>query len=290
LRTKLDDQDKKIEKLDLKKQFYEEDNTRIEEEMQKLREFYRDLQKKAENLHNFLKNLEIQEKGEKDLESENRDLEKEIEQIETEWETHREGMRKAIHDFEEQVENKREKFNQIRDKLKQYDEDYEKLCNDIRSNQTQVESLQTEFSKTQKDVNRLLYIKKINDINANFKKQKNDFGKINVELKELETSIEFYQQSLQRQFTEIENMMMMDFKKSEKTTQQIQKMYQDYKLVIETTIKNLLEQGRKKLESKQLEVKIDVLNTKNYKGNLEKMQLDLQEIKKENDALYKKLK
>ena len=290
MREKLDEQDKKMDKLELKKQFYEEDNTRIEEEMQRMREVYRDLQKKAENLHNFLKNLEIQEKGEKDLESENRDLEKEIEQIETEWETHREGMRKAIHDFEEQVENKRDKFNQIRDKLKQYDEDYEKLCNDIRSNQTQVESLQTEFSKTQKDVNRLLYIKKISDINANFKKQKNDFGKINVEVKELETSIEFYQQSLQRQFTETENMMMMDFKKSERTTQQIQKMYQDYKLVIETTMKNLLEQGRKKLESKQLEVKIDVLNTKNYKGNLEKMQLDLQEIKKENDALYKKLK
>lgn len=255
-----------------------------------MKEVYRDLQKKAENLHNFLKNLEIQEKGEKDLETENRELEKEISQIETEWESHREGMRKAIRDFEEQVENKKEKFNQIRDKLKQYDEDYEKLSNDIRSTQTQVESLQIEYTKTQKDVNRQLYIKKINDINANFKKQKNEFGKINVEVKELETSIDFYQQSLQRIYTEIENMMMMDFKKSEKVTQQIQKMYQEYKQVIETTIKNLLEQGRKKVESKQLEVKMDVLNTKNYKGNLEKMHLDLQEIKKENEALYQKLK
>ena len=290
LRSKLEDQEKKIEKIEQKRQFYEEDNTRIEEEIAKMKEFYRELQKKAENLHNFLRNLEVQERGEKDLESENRELEKEISQIETEWEIHREEMRKAIHDFEEQVENKREKFNQIRDKLKQYDEDYEKLCNDIRSDQTQVESLQIEFSKTQKDVNRQLYIKKINDINANFKKQKNDFGKINVEVKELESSIDFFQQSLQRQFTEIENMMMMDFKKSEKTTQSIQKMYQEYKQVIETTMKNLLEQGKKKVESKQLEVKIDVLNTKNYKGNLEKMQLDLQEIKKENEALYKKLK
>lgn len=286
----MEEQEKKIDKIESKRQFYEEDNSRVEEEIQKMKEFYRELQKKAEYLHNFLRNLEVQEKGERDLESENRELEKEIDQIETEWESHRQQMRKAIQEFEEQVENKREKFNQVRDKLKQYDEDYEKLCNDIRSNQTQVESLQIELSKTQKDVNRQLYIKKINDINTNFKKQKNEFGKINVEVKELESSIDFYQQSMQRQFTEIENMMMMDFKKSEKVTQAIQKMYQDYKQVIETTMKNLLEQGKKKVESKQLEVKIDVLNTKNYKGNLEKMQLDLQEIKKENEVLYKKLK
>lgn len=109
-------------------------------------------------------------------------------------------------------------------------------------------------------------------------------------MKELEKSIEFYQSSLQRQFTEIENMMMMDFKKTEKITQQIQKMYLEYKQVIETTIKNLLEQGKKRLESKLFEVKIDVLNTKNYKGNLEKMQMDLKEIKKENEALYQQLK
>lgn len=138
LRLKLEEQDKKIEKLDLKKQFYEEDNTRVEEEINKMKQIYHDLQKKAENLHNFLKNLEIQEKGEKDLETENSSIEKEIAQIETEWESHREGMRKAIGDFEEEVENKREKFNQIRDKLKKYDEDYEKVCNDIRSDQTQV--------------------------------------------------------------------------------------------------------------------------------------------------------
>ena len=67
----------------------------------------------------------------------------------------------------------------MREKIRTYDEDYEKLIIDIRSNQIQVESLQKEFLKVTKDISRNAYVKRINDVNTNFNKQKNEFGKVN---------------------------------------------------------------------------------------------------------------
>lgn len=37
-------------------------------------------------------------------------------------------------------------------------------------------------------------------------------------------------------------------------------------------------------------MKVNLLNSKNYKGNLEKMRVDLSEIKQENESLIKKIK
>ncbi len=68
----------------------------------------------------------------------------------------------------------------MREKIRTYDEDYEKLIIDIRSNQIQVESLQKEFQKVTKDISRNAYVKRINDVNNNFNKQKNEFGKVGI--------------------------------------------------------------------------------------------------------------
>lgn len=84
--------------------------------------------------------------------------------------------------------------------------------------------------------------------------------------------------------------MMMDFKKSENLTKQIQKMYQDYKSTIENTIKNLQETVKRRVEGRQLECKVMILLSRNHKASLEKMNGDLTDIKAENEALLSKLK
>lgn len=85
-------------------------------------------------------------------------------------------------------------------------------------------------------------------------------------------------------------MMVMDFKKTENLTKQIQKMYQDYKATIESTIKNLQETVKRRVEGRQLECKEMLLLSRNHKASLEKMNGDLSDIKAENNALLSKLK
>ena len=59
-------------------------------------------------------------------------------------------------------------------------------------------------------------------------------------------------------------------------------MFQDYTQTFDSTIKNLQETGRTKLEGRDLDRKIDQLSSKNYLPTISKLQSDLTVLKEEN--------
>jgi hypothetical protein len=54
-------------------------------------------------------------------------------------------------------------------------------------------------------------------------------------------------------------------------------------------MKNLQDQGKRKLESRGFELQIDILQGKKYKATIEKMQADIEEVRAENIKLSKKV-
>ena len=56
--------------------------------------------------------------------------------------------------------------------------DYENLISKIKGNQQLRANLQQEFVKMPKELTRNYFIKRITDVNANFKKQRDNLGKV----------------------------------------------------------------------------------------------------------------
>lgn len=99
--------------------------------------------------------------------------------------------------------------------------DYDGLIGKIKGNQQLRANLQNEYMKMPKELTRNYFVKRINDVNANFKKQKNDLGKVLItllnaylsriqilqEVKDIERTVDGTLSLMEKTNTEIENIL-----------------------------------------------------------------------------------
>ena len=105
--------------------------------------------------------------------------------------------------------------------------------------------------------------------------------------KKIILTIDYQLASLDRYYVEFENSYNTDSKKNESLSKQIYKIYKEYREIFDSTIWNLRDLGKKKIEVRNLDVKLDILSSKGYKLGVEKVKHDLQDIKAENARLEK---
>ena len=66
----------------------------------------------------------------------------------------------------------------MQSKISFMENDYDNLISKIKGNQQLRANLQQEFVKMPKELTRNYFIKRITDVHGNFKKQRNDLGKV----------------------------------------------------------------------------------------------------------------
>ena len=74
-----------------------------------------------------------------------------------------------------------EKLGEIQNNVKFIEGDYENLIQKIRNNYDTKTMLQNEFMNMPKEISRNVFIKRVNEVINNFKKQQNELSKVDFD-------------------------------------------------------------------------------------------------------------
>jgi len=269
--------EEKINKLDSTKQ-------KLEDELKEIKDQNVEVEKKTGGLHELLQLIENPDKSEKELKAACQQFEQDIQEMKEEWNKHKVKVVSKIEKYKVTIEENKEKLEEIKSKIKFLETDYDSLVQKIKTNQDIRIYLQNEYTNLPKEVSRNVFVKRINEINASYMKQKNDLNNILSEVDEVTKKVDYNTSLIERHCTEIENTLRSN-PKPDNLTKAILKMYQDYQSIFQNTIKNLNEHGTGKLEARDLERKIENFQSKGYSGLINKLQSDVDVVKVENEKL-----
>lgn len=205
------------------------------------------------------------------------------------WEEHRKPL---IEEYREvkalnssrlsEAQKKIEQIRSLREKMKESVEE-------VRSRDELLKDLVAEYQNMVKDVNRSAYTKRILEIVANIKKQKNDIDKILLDTRNIQKDINQLSGKLSRTFKVTDEIIFRDAKKDEacrKAYRYLASLHES----CEELAKCVEETGVIMREIQDLEDQIDNENEKDTASNLEKISKDYKTMKEENAVLLKKLK
>ncbi|XP_050417021.2 coiled-coil domain-containing protein 22 homolog [Patella vulgata] len=205
------------------------------------------------------------------------------------WETHRAPLIQQYRELktltsqkESEAEKKLAEIRVFRDKMKE-------VADEVRNKEDLQKQLQSEYERMTKDVNRSAYTRKILEIVANIKKQKQEIDKVLVDTKSIQKEINSLSGKLDRTFTVTDELIFRDAKKDEavkKAYRFLAALHENCELLIST----VEETGVIMREIRDLEDQIENESGKKVLANLEKITQDYQEMKKENSVLMSKLK
>jgi hypothetical protein len=175
----------------------------------------------------------------------------------------------------EEIRMLRERMKEIADETKYKDDLYKQLVG--------------EYERMSKDTSRSSYTKRIMEIIANIKKQTEEINKILKDTKHVQKEINQLSGKLDRVFQVTDEQVFKDAKKDEarRTAYKLLASIRDNSGKVVETIK---ETGQIKREQRDLEEQIDKESSKKVVANLEKINSDLQQMKKENSQLVAQLK
>ena len=205
------------------------------------------------------------------------------------WEGHRQPLVQQHRDLrqsqavrESEAEKKLEEIKEFRGRMKA-------VADEARRKEELAKQLTSEFERMTKDVNRSAYTRKIMEIVANIKKQKQEIDKILVDTKAVQKEINSLSGKLDRTFTVTDELIFKDAKKDEgvkKAYRMLAALHENF----EQLIVCVEDTGGVVREIKDLEEQIESESSKKTLTNLEKISEDLQQMKKENAALIAKVK
>ncbi|GFO47538.1 coiled-coil domain-containing protein 22 homolog [Plakobranchus ocellatus] len=205
------------------------------------------------------------------------------------WESHRGPLTEQYRELR-QYNSKRESEAQKKlEEIKQFRARMKEVADDARRKDELQKQLVSEYERMTKDVNRSAYTRKIMEIVANIKKQKQEIDKILVDTRSVQKEINSLTGKLDRTFTVTDELIFRDAKKDEavkKAYRFLAALHENF----EQLIKTVEDTGAVVREIKDLEDQIETESNKKVLQNLEKITADFQEMKKENTALMAKVK
>ncbi|KAL5012891.1 hypothetical protein ScPMuIL_011442 [Solemya velum] len=205
------------------------------------------------------------------------------------WEKHRAPLIQQIQELKE-LNSKRESEAQVKlGEIKTFREKMKSVADEARNKEEIQKQLLAEYERMAKDVNRSAYTKKIMEIVANIKKQKNDIDKVLVDTRTIQKEINLLSGKLDRTFTVTDELIFKDAKKDEsvkKAYRFLAALHENCELLIRT----VEDTGIILREIRELEDQIENESNKKVLSNLEKITADYREMRKENAALIAKLK
>lgn len=209
--------------------------------------------------------------------------------LSAQWEKHRVPLIEHYRDLKEQcskrlseTQQKLEEIKATRDKMKDIQEQ-------ARSKDELHRQLLGEYEKLVKDVNRSAYTKRIAEIVANIKKQKEEIAKVLQDTRALQKEINQLTGKLDRTFTVTDELIFRDARKDEavkRAYKYLASVHEDSNQLLQA----VEDTGAILREVRDLEDQIEQEGQKKVVANLERITADYKQMKQENASLLVQLR
>lgn len=178
---------------------------------------------------------------------------------------------------------KMEALNDLKAKLNRIEKDYERVCEEI----LEKEEVKGSVKIMKSGISRLYYHKKISEMESRWRETEKETKKLRDSLKELREKTRIAATLNLRVETEIENILGMDKSKNEPENKLLRELMLKCKDTFQKTLRTLEEVNEVKLQTQDYEMKVHALSGKNYKQNIDKIALAMQDLKREIAELAK---
>lgn len=188
-----------------------------------------------------------------------------------------------IKGLQSEGKEKMEALNDLKAKLNRIEKDYERVCEEI----LEKEEVKGSVKIMKSGISRLYYHKKISEMESRWRETEKETRKLRDSLKELREKTRIAATLNLRVETEIENILGMDKSKNEPENKLLRELMLKCKDTFQKTLRTLEEVNEVKLQTQDYEMKVHALSGKNYKQNIDKIALAMQDLKREIAELAK---
>eukprot|EP00163_Fabomonas_tropica_P031331 TRINITY_DN7416_c0_g1_i1.p1 TRINITY_DN7416_c0_g1~~TRINITY_DN7416_c0_g1_i1.p1 ORF type:complete len:662 (+),score=184.03 TRINITY_DN7416_c0_g1_i1:141-1988(+) len=206
-----------------------------------------------------------------------------------EWEARRGPLVEQYRQKKDELAQRKQECQNKLERIKTMRKEMKDMVNSVRAKDGLHKQLVQEYERMPKDVDRALYTHRIMDIVKNVKKQNDEINKILVDSRNVRKEINQATEALARSHAATEELVFKDANK-DPAAKQAYKSLAELHDKFGQLVDHVAETGNLTNEARDLEIKRDLLLSRNTGINMERIQADLKQIKGENAQLIAKLK
>ncbi|XP_042498002.1 coiled-coil domain-containing protein 22 isoform X2 [Macadamia integrifolia] len=207
-------------------------------------------------------------------------------ELEIQWDAFRKPLEERKRSIEDSLcaENP-EMLEKLR-KVKEFELETEAVIFEIQKRKEEHSKLSTEFENLPKISSRKSYIERITEITKNSRKQDADIERILQETRELQLESNSIQERLHRSYAVLEEMVFRDAK-NDPVRRQAYRLLTSIHESFEQISEKILSIDRTRREAAEQDAKLTTMSSRSL--DINKLQADLEAIKRENEYLEQKL-
>ena len=211
----------------------------------------------------------------------------------TEWETHRQSLLNRLRRAHALLQERKEAAAGKAEVLKSMREEQKTKADDLQAKDGQLTAAQAELAALTKGASRLTFIRRIMDIMRNIDKQKAEIHRVLTDVRQVQRDINQLTEAAHRAYAVADDIVFSAAKaggggdavgaKAYRQVVELREAFGGLVGVVEGI-------GRMQGEMRELQASVADLEGRNTALNMERVETDLAQVKKENKALTAKLK
>lgn len=279
------------DKIELSTQGMEKASDQLKELVDKLAEEER-LQEEKVGEHKMKKRIANlvpeSESNIKRLKEALKNSEDKMARLKQQWEAHKQPLEEQLSQLNLEVNKKKVTKEEILGEMTELRDKMKAMVQDASRKESALAQLKNQFASMNKDINRAVYTKRIIDISAKVRKQKQEIDRVLVDTRTIQKEINTLSGKLERTFTVVEGTAYKEAGNNERVRQ----VYRAVAAVHEgcgELVDIVRETGTVQREISELKEQVDLEKSKKVEENLEQLKVDLNQVKKENASLKQQL-
>lgn len=208
--------------------------------------------------------------------------------LQQQWEGHRQPLSEQLSLLTLEATNKKGSKDQMLSEMSELRDKMKAMVQDASRKETAFGQLKSQVEKMNKDINRSVYTKRIIDISAKVRKQKQEIDRVLADTRTIQKEINIVSGKLERTFTVVEGTAYKEAANNERVRQ----VYRAVAAVHEgcgELVDIVRDTGAIQREIADLKEQVDLEKSKKVEENVEQLKIDLNQVKKENSSLKQQL-
>ncbi|XP_069177183.1 coiled-coil domain-containing protein 22 homolog [Procambarus clarkii] len=208
--------------------------------------------------------------------------------LQQQWEAHKKPLSEQLSQLTLEVNGKKGNKDQILAEMSELRDKMKAMVQDAYRKEGALAQLKDQVEKMNKDINRSVYTKRIIDISAKVRKQKQEIDRVLADTRTIQKEINMLSGKLERTFTVVEGTAYKEAANNERVRQ----VYRAVAAVHEgcgELVDIVRDTGTIQREIADLREQVDLEKSKKVEENLEQLKIDLNQVKKENAILKQQL-
>lgn len=210
--------------------------------------------------------------------------EEKMSRLQQQWEAHKEPLKEQLEKLNHEISGRKGNKEQLRAKVAELRDKMRSMVQDAARKEALLAQLRSQCETMNKDINRSVYTKRIIDISAKVRKQKEEIDRVLADTRTIQKEINTISGKLERTFTVVEGLAFKEASSNERARQ----IYRAVAAVHEgcgDLVDIIRETGAVQRDISDLQEQVDLEKDKKVEETLEQLKTDLSQVKKENAAL-----